>query len=120
MIGETQGGTEAENQLIEGEVAAGGWRSQLLGALSYLGILCFVPLMVSRDDEFVYFHAKQGLVLWMWSVLAMFALHLPGIGKWLFGFSSTAVVIFSLAGLASVALRRTWKLPLIQSVAAKI
>ena len=110
----------AEPQLLESEVATGGCRSQLLAALSYLGILCFVPLIISRDDEFVYFHAKQGLVLWMWSVLAMFALHLPGIGKWLVGFSSMAVVILSLAGLASVALRRAWKLPLINTVAAKI
>jgi len=110
----------AETQMIEGEVATGGRRSQLLAALSYLGILCFVPLIVSRDDEFVYFHAKQGLVLWMWSVLAMFTLHVPGIGKWLFGVSSMAVVLLSLAGLASVVLRRTWKLPLIQNVAAAL
>ncbi len=105
-----------EATMIENEAAAGGCRSYLMAALSYLGILCFVPLLMSRDDEYVYFHARQGLVLWMWSVLAMFALHLPGVGKWLFGFSSMAVLVLSVAGLASVALRRTWRLPLVSYV----
>ncbi|HJP54324.1 MAG TPA: hypothetical protein QF556_06460, partial [Rhodospirillales bacterium] len=59
-------------------------RSSILGAMSYLGILCFVPLMMNDDDEFIYFHAKQGLVIWIWSVLAVFAFPFPGIGKWLF------------------------------------
>ena len=95
-------------------------RSTLMAAMSYLGVLCFVPLLMSKDDEFTYFHAKQGLVLWMWSVLAMFALHLPGIGKWLFGFSSMAVVVLSVAGLAAVGFRRAWRLPLISQIAEKI
>jgi len=92
-------------------------RSSLMAALSYLGILCFVPLILNKDDEYVRFHARQGLVLWVWSVLALFGLHLPGIGEWLFGFSSMAVVAFSVAGLVSVAFRRAWKLPLINTVA---
>ena len=110
----------ANQTMIETDVTGGGYRTQVMAALSYLGILCFVPLIMVRDDEYVYFHAKQGLVLWMWSVLAMFALHLPGIGKWLFGFSSMAVVVLSVAGLASVAFRRAWRLPLVSSVAEAV
>ena len=30
-------------------------RSRLLAAMSYLGILCFVPLLRNKGDEFVYF-----------------------------------------------------------------
>lgn len=95
-------------------------RSRLMAALSYLGILCFVPLIMSADDEYVSFHAKQGLVIWMWGVLALFALHLPGVGKWLFGFSTMAVLVLSLIGLTAVALHKAWRLPLIHSLAAKI
>ena len=98
----------------------GSCRSPLMAALGYLGVLCFVPLLMSKDDEFVYFHAKQGLVLWIWSVLAIFALHIPGIGEWLFGFSAMPVMAFSVAGLASVALRRTWRLPIIYQISEKI
>ena len=102
------------------EAAGGTYRIPLLAALSYLGILCFVPLVVNKDDEYVLFHSRQGLVLWMWSVLSLLALHLPVIGKWFFGFSSMAIVILSVAGLASVAFRRAWRVPLISSIAAAI
>ena len=102
------------------EEAGKGYRTPLLAALSYLGILCFVPLVVNKDDEYVLFHSRQGLVLWMWSVLALLALHLPVVGEWFFGFSSMAILVLSLAGLASVAFRRAWRLPLISAVAAAI
>ncbi|MBF0167508.1 MAG: hypothetical protein HQL45_07735 [Alphaproteobacteria bacterium] len=88
-------------------------RSSLMAAMSYLGILCFVPLMMNKDDEYVQFHAKQGLVLWIWAVLAAFSLQIPGAGKLIFGFSSMAVLIFSAIGLVSVVFKRAWKLPLI-------
>ncbi len=97
-----------------------GARAMVMAALSYLSVLCFVPLVVARDDEFVYFHARQGLVIWMWGVLSLFALHIPGIGEWLFGLSSMAVVVFSLLGLASVLFQRAWKLPLISWVTDRV
>ena len=88
--------------------------------MSYLGILCFVPMLLNKGDEYVYFHAKQGLVIWMWGILAIFALHVPGIGKWLFSISALGVVIFSVVGLVSVLLNRAWKLPFVHSVATFI
>ena len=35
----------------------------LMGILAYLGILVIIPLLISRHDEFVKFHIKQGLVV---------------------------------------------------------
>jgi uncharacterized membrane protein len=37
----------------------------IMGILSYLGFLCLVPLFTKKEDEFIYFHAKQGLVLFI-------------------------------------------------------
>lgn len=34
-----------------------------LAVISYLGILCLVPLLTKKDDKFTQFHAKQGLAL---------------------------------------------------------
>ena len=102
------------------ESAGSVYRTPLLAALSYLGILCFVPLVVNKDDEYVLFHSRQGLVLWMWSVLSLLGLHLPVVGEWFFGFSAMAIFVLSLAGLASVAFRRAWRLPVISSIAAAI
>jgi fumarate reductase subunit D len=95
-------------------------KSSLFAALSYLGIMCFVPLLMARDDEYVYFHAKQGLVIWMWGALAIFALHVPALGKWVFGLSSMAVLAFSAVGLLSVLFKRAWRLPLISAISERI
>ncbi len=97
-----------------------GSRSTVMAALSYLSVLCFVPLLMDRDDEFVYFHAKQGLVIWMVGVLALFVLHVPMIGKWVFGSVSMVVVVFSILGLVSVLFQRAWKLPLVSWLADRI
>lgn len=36
---------------------------KIMGILSYLSILCLIPLLTKKNDDFVYFHAKQGLAL---------------------------------------------------------
>ncbi len=94
----------------------GGLQSRLMAVISYLGILCFVPLLRNVDDEFVHFHAKQGLVIWMWGVVAIFSLYLPGIGKWMFSMSAMAVVAFSVIGIVSAVLNRAWKLPFVHPI----
>lgn len=37
--------------------------NKTMGILSYISILCLIPLFTKKDNEFVYYHAKQGLVL---------------------------------------------------------
>ncbi|MEO5372967.1 MAG: hypothetical protein H7840_01675 [Alphaproteobacteria bacterium] len=98
----------------------GGTRSRLMAAFSYMGILVFLPLIMNKDDQYVYFHAKQGLVIWTWGVLGLFGLHLPGIGKWWFSFSAMMVFAYSLIGLASVILNRAWKLPFIYPISSRL
>ncbi|EKD47008.1 MAG: hypothetical protein ACD_66C00259G0004, partial [uncultured bacterium] len=39
--------------------------NKVLAALSYIFILCFVPLLLARDSKFAQYHAKQGLVLFV-------------------------------------------------------
>ncbi|MEG3620040.1 hypothetical protein V5T82_16365 [Magnetovibrio sp. PR-2] len=97
-----------------------GIHSYLMGFLSYMGILCLVPLIMNRKDEFIFFHAKQGLVIWMWSVLAVMALYVPGVGKLVFSMSAMAVVVASAVGILSVLLSRAWKLPFIHGISTKI
>ncbi|CAK0740457.1 Magnetosome protein MamF [uncultured Gammaproteobacteria bacterium] len=91
-------------------------RSYFLAACSYLGVLCFVPLLFGRDDAFIHFHSRQGLVIWMWGVVALLLFPLP-FGRLFFGVSSTAIMAFSAIGLISVLLGKTWKLPLVNDMA---
>ena len=110
----------ADISLVSSPAGAGSVRSSIMAALSYLGILCFIPLIMNKDDEFVLFHSKQGVILWGWSVFALLSMELPGIGKWFFSISSMAILIFSIIGLISVAFRRAWKLPLVSDLAQSL
>ena len=97
-----------------------GYSSRLLAILSYMGVLCLVPLATSKKDPYVAFHARQGVVIWMWEVLAVYTLMLPGVGKIFFNFTSIACLILSTIGMLAVLLGRAWRLPLVGSLAGKL
>ncbi|MBF0273099.1 MAG: hypothetical protein HQL98_13700 [Magnetococcales bacterium] len=90
---------------------------RMMAALSYMGILCLVPVLLNQNDRYVDFHARQGLVLWIWSVLSFFAMHIPGLGPYLFSTSTVMVLFLSAFGLLSVALNQCWKIPFIATLA---
>ena len=94
-------------------------RTKMMAALSYLGVLCFVPLLFGRGDAFTHFHSRQGLVHWIWGVVALFLCPLP-FGRIFFSFSSTAILVFSVIGLVSVLLGQAWRLPLVYELAKKL
>ncbi|MGN7612215.1 hypothetical protein ACQZV8_09045 [Magnetococcales bacterium HHB-1] len=90
-----------------------GLPSKVLASMSYLGILALVPMVLNRDDSYVNFHARQGIIIWMWEVIAIYCLFLPGIGRLIFVSSSFLCLLFSIIGLISVFLNRAWRLPIV-------
>jgi len=59
-------GVDADEALIEeGKAAA---------ILGYIPFLCFVPLIKMRDNPFALKHGKQGLILFLIEVIAVFFL----------------------------------------------
>ncbi|MBF0402238.1 MAG: hypothetical protein HQL90_15915 [Magnetococcales bacterium] len=97
-----------------------GVSARLLAAMSYLGVLSLVPLVVNRTDSYVQFHARQGVVLWMWEVLAIYTLLVPAVGQLFFRVSSMICLLLSVVGLLSVLLGRAWKFPLVGDWAARL
>ncbi len=43
-----------------------------MAALSYISMLCIVPLVLKKNSPFAQFHAKQGLVLFIAEVITWF------------------------------------------------
>lgn len=97
-----------------------GISSRTLAVMSYLGVLSLVPLVMNRDDSYVQFHARQGVVLWMWEVLAIYTLLVPAVGQFFFRFSSLACLVLSVIGVLSVLLGRAWKFPIIGDWATRL
>ncbi len=47
---------------------------KIFASLSYVSILFIIPLILKHDDDYVYFHARQGMVLFLAEVVVWFAL----------------------------------------------
>lgn len=95
-------------------------KTRLLAAMSYLSILCLLPLVFGDGRPFIHFHARQGLVLWVWTLISIFALALGEIGGFFLTFSMGVITVFSLIGLVSVGFNRCWRLPVIAILAEKL
>jgi len=52
--------------------AAGGEKNTLMGVLAYLGPLVFIPLLTEKNDPFVRYHVRQGLVLFVIEAILWF------------------------------------------------
>ena len=57
--------------------------SKVFAALSYISILFLLPFFLRRDDGFAMYHARQGLVLMIYGVLADILSVIPVVG-WVF------------------------------------
>lgn len=84
-----------------------------IAILSYLGVLVLVPLLVEKQDEFVKFHARQGLVLFIAEIVTMVIGWFPIIG-WIFGFFLWILwAALSVIGIINVLSGKKTSLPLI-------
>lgn len=86
--------------------------NKILTILSYLGILCLVPLLAKKDSKFAQFHAKQGLVIAIGELLVWF----PFFG-WVLGI---ILFVFSIMGIINVLSGKMEKLPVIGDLAEKM
>ncbi len=97
-----------ETEILEGKIFA---------VLAYLSVLCVIPLVFKKNNQFVLLHGKQGLVIFVAQV-ALFILHIvfPGILR--FGFFILGVLSF--CGLIAVLRGKYVRLPLIAEISEKI
>ena len=52
-------------------------KSRLIALLSYLSILFIFPLNFYREDEYIRYHARQGVVLFILGIALSFTLWVP-------------------------------------------
>lgn len=91
---------------------------KLLAVLSYINILCLVPLLTKKENTFIQFHAKQGLVLFVIEMIAMFLswtiiFMIPA------GLIGLVCVIYSVFGIYYVTENKMHPLPGIQELVKK-
>ena len=90
----------------------------LMGILAYLGILIIVPFLMAKDDPFVKFHIKQGLLLVIAEIAIMLLSGALMYSLWqLVQLIHLALLVFSIIGIINVVKHQQKELPLIGSLA---
>ena len=90
---------------------------KMYAVLSYLSILCIIPLIVKKKNSFVLVHGKQGLVLFVVEVgTLIISIVLP----WILSPVIFITMILSFWGMIAAIRGATVELPLVSGVAKKI
>ncbi len=85
----------------------------MIAILSYFGILLIIPFLVAKDDEFVKYHVKQGLVLLIAELALMVLAVIPVLG-WIVGFFGWIfAIILAIIGIINVVGGKQKELPVI-------
>lgn len=110
---------EQESKISQ-EPSSEGTNNNMMAVLSYLGVLCLVPLIAVKNNEFVQYHAKQGLTLFIAEIATMLVSWIPFIG-WLVGFVAWILwVILSIVGIMNVVNKKKKPLPVIGGFAKSL
>jgi len=96
-------------QITEGKV---------LAILSYLSVLCIIPLAFQKNNPFVMHHGKQGLVIFVAEV-ALFVIHII-LGAWILKLGIFILGVFSFVGIIFVLRGEYVQLPIVHKIAEQI
>jgi fumarate reductase subunit D len=91
-----------------------------LATLAYLPVLCMVSVIAKRREEFVAFHARQGLVLFVLELGAAMLFFLPVIGPAFALALALACLAAAILGIRTVRRRGRWSIPLVGAVAERL
>lgn len=82
---------------------------KVMAALSYLGILCLIPLLALQKSRYAQEHAKQGLILLIVWIVGSFVFWIPLIGQLLM----FAVLVVNIVALVKCLQGTFWEIPYI-------
>ncbi len=91
--------------------------STIMAVLAYLGILIIVPFVTeAKNDPFVKFHLKQGLVLIISEVIGLFIGIIPILGWIIAPLLALFNIIMVILGIINAATGKQKQLPIIGSI----
>ena len=115
--------SETITQKIESVVEAAktpSFLARILGAVSYLGILSLIPIVLRTKNDYTRFHARQGLLLFISEIIFTLIWVIPFIG-WVIGFLGWVFCfIFSVIGLVRALRGQRWRIPVLHRFVDKV
>jgi fumarate reductase subunit D len=95
-------------------------QTNVMAIISYIGALCLIPLLIGTKDDFVKFHAKQGLVLFAGEVITWIVIGLIPFLWFLGNILGVCWLVLSIIGIINVANKRKKEIPFVGKFADKI
>ncbi len=94
--------------------------AKVFAAIGYIWVLCLVPLLLKRKSSFAQFHAKQGLILFIFEILLSVLWIIPILG-WLAAFLGWIFVIIMIGlGILKSLQGEYWEMPILGRYAKSI
>lgn len=91
---------------------------RMAAILSYIPVLCFIPLLSMKDNKEAHFHARQGVLLFLIELVAVIFL-IDGISSFVFKALLIAAVALSVVGIYFALQGKNYKLPVIGNLVDK-
>jgi uncharacterized membrane protein len=91
---------------------------RMAAILSYIPLLCFIPLLNMRENKEVRFHARQGVLLFLIELVTALFL-IDGVSHFVFRGILIVAVALSVAGIYYALQGKSQKLPIIGDLAEK-
>lgn len=92
--------------------------SKMAAVLSYIPLLCFIPLLNMKENKDARFHARQGVLLFLIELLAAIFL-IDGISGFVFKVILIAGIILSIAGVYLSLQGKKFRIPVISDIVEK-
>ena len=91
---------------------------RMAAILSYIPVLCFIPLLNMKDNKEARFHARQGVLLFLVELIAVIFL-IDGISDFVFKAILIVAITLSVVGIIFSLQGKSYKLPVIGDLADK-
>ena len=87
--------------------------NKVMAVLAYFGILVLIPIFAAKESKFARFHANQGLVLWLATIILNAIGIIPIIGTIISLIGSIAAFVLFILGIINAATGKAKELPII-------
>ena len=88
--------------------------------ISYISFLCIVALLLKKHNKFALYHAKHGLVLFVFEVVGFIISIIPILGWLIWTFGIVVISLVSIWGILQALMGNYSRIPLVSDIADKI
>lgn len=93
---------------------------KFFAVISYISFLCIISLVLKKDNKFALYHGRQGLVLFVFEVIAFILSIIPVLGWLIKIFGVVIFVLVSLWGILQALMGNYSRIAVVSDIADKI